>query len=134
MNKLSDYTFGMPFITGISITPQIKHIENFSKQETVTASSESVFNAVTQELTETYGRGEINVKVFGDNDIENEFGDRSEEEKQDMKTSDGFILNGTIYINGSRHNLEAPFHEMMHLAAAVMKFSPDKEIREMYYK
>lgn len=134
INKLSDYTFGMPFITGISITPQITHIGNFSKKETVTASSESVFNAVTQELTETYGRGEINVKIFGDNDIENEFKDRSDEEKQNMMSSDGFILNGTIYINGSKHSLEAPFHEMMHLAASIMKFSPDQNVRKTYYE
>lgn len=132
-DKLSDYVFDMRFLTKIEVTPQVEHLGNFNSAEKLTANAESVFNAVTEQLAADYGK-EIPIAIFGDNDIEKEFADLTEEQKASMKASEGFIMNGNIYINGKKANIEAPMHEMMHFVCALMKFSSDKNVRKQYYE
>ena len=145
INKLSDYPFDMRFLTNLEITSQVEHISDITKYESFEADDATVFRAVVEELSDTYGK-EIPVMIFEDSDIDVEFSDLTDDQRDAMKNARGFIMNGNIYINGktvstSSNNTkrekayawEAPMHEMMHFVCAIMKFNSDSNIREQYY-
>ena len=133
IDKASDYVFGMRFLNKLEVSQKPKHVgKEFNSAERLTATSETVFNAITEELSSTYGK-EIPMMIFSDGDIDSEFSDLDDKQLMLLKNSDGFIKNGCIYINSKRNNLEAPLHEMMHFVCALMKFNSDKNIRNQYY-
>ena len=64
----------------------------------------------------------------------NQYGVKFENSEDFNVTSnaDAFIQNGTIYINVTKANIDAPIHEMMHLVFAAMKF--DDRYKPIYYQ
>ena len=135
--KVSDYILDLPFATklvdDLKGTTHNKYAEGFNSEDTVLASSKTVFDILTQELADTYGK-EIPIEVLTEEEMDMEFADRTQNERDAMKDATGFIVDGNIYLNGSKNSLDAPMHEIMHFIAAAMKFSKDQKIRSSYYK
>ena len=134
---LSDYILELPFATKLVKNLQgrthSKYSTQFNSEDNILADSSTVFNVMTEELAETYGK-DIPMEIITDEEIDSEFNDRTDEERDAMKNSTGFIVNGNIYINGSKNSLDAPMHEIMHFIAAAMKFNKDPRIKSDYYK
>lgn len=134
---ISDYILNLPFATkqviNLKGNTHNNYAKGFNSEDIVLASSKTVFDTMAEELSRTYGK-DIPIEILTETEIDTEFADRTEQERADMKQSTGFILNGNLYLNGSKNSLDAPMHEIMHFIAAAMKFSKDPSIRDNYYK
>ena len=137
VNMVSDYILGLPFAADLVRdwrgSTHNDYAKGFNSNDTILASSKTVFDMLTQELADTYGK-HIPIGVLTEKEMDTEFADRSQDERDAMKESTGFIVDGNIYLNGSKNSLDAPMHEIMHFIAAAMKFSKDPKIRSSYYK
>lgn len=131
---ISDFILGLPFST--QLRPFIKEPtdirEDFNEKLSVDVSSQTVFEALANEMADSYGKA-IPMEMLTEEEIRQEFADRDDVDI--LAKSSGFIVNGNIYLNLSSayRSLDAPMHEIMHFIAAAMKFSDDPNIRNMYY-
>lgn len=135
---LSDFVFGMPFITRItdlSIFKPAKDIEGFNKEYSYSFNSSDVFDEMVEALFDTYGR-DIPVAVLTNEEIPEWFPSYTKEQIERLQNSRGFIIDGCIYLNKSKYkeSIDTPVHEIMHFIAAGMKYNQNPSIRSAYYK
>lgn len=130
---ISDFTLNMPFSTGTPafLKPTQDYSQDFNAKQIITASSQTVFESLANEIANTYGK-HIPMEIVTQEDIDAEFGDR--EDVNVLREANGFIIDGNIYLNVDKIDMGAPMHEIMHFIAAGMKFSDDPQIRSEYYK
>lgn len=130
---ISDFILYFPFLTDFAPTQQVK--EDYLDTVSYTASNETVFNVVLEELSKKYGK-DIPIRTIREKEIDKEsaFNNMTDEEKSKLKENSGFIYDGVVYINLDKADLSTPMHEIMHLIAAAMKFSTDSTVRDAYYR
>lgn len=133
---LSDFTFGMPFATKFDNRDTFepaKNLDGFNRKISYKYNSIDVFDAFVDAIQNTYGKN-IPIETVDSEDINNKFSDYSDEEVETLQNSNGFIIDGKIYLNRSKFSLDSPIHEIMHFIAAGMKFNSDPNIRNIYYR
>ena len=113
-------------------------IATFNYLHSVPFNGSDVVYELTRYLQQLFGNN-IPIRVITDRDLKSFERDNSlmfssnttEEQKNKIKNSNGFIHNGVIYLNADKYELTTTVHELSHLILANMKFGPNKA---MYYK
>lgn len=136
----SDYTFDL-WATNIRNDNKPAHQKSIKVQEnktiSVTPASADVFNEIIGYFQRLFGdKIKIPIEVITNEDLdrmrmENKMEFESDAEFVMTKLANGFIYNGTIYINRDKNIIEAPLHEIMHVICAGFKFN--SKYRDKYY-
>lgn len=142
--NISDFTFDMPFAwTGkfkfrVSDTTKMMAAKDYYlPNSSVDYNKVEIIKHIVDYLTSKFN-GRIPIKLITKAELEdmqkNQYGVKFENSEDFNVTSnaDAFIQNGTIYINVTNANIDAPIHEMMHLVFAAMKF--DDRYKPIYYQ
>ena len=136
----SDYTFDL-WATNIKNTNkptrQDKIEVKANKTISVTAASGDVFNEIIGYFQKLLGdKIKLPIEIVTNADLvrmRNEGKMQFENDAELARTisANGFIYNGTIYINRDHNIIEAPLHEIMHVICAGFKFN--RKYRDLYY-
>lgn len=107
----------------------IDGIANMLKERYSNAmSSSSVHIITTSDIRDAYNKttkSNVNI-IFED-------GEKGEKEFNRMMYAKAFINNGNIYLVKDNADIGSLFHEYMHIAAAILKFNDDENVRKSYY-
>lgn len=136
----SDYTFDLwaTNITNSSRPIRQDKIEvKANKTISVTAASGDVFNEIIGYFQKLFGdKIKLPIEIVTNADLvrmrnEGKIQFENDEELARTMSANGFIYNGTIYINRDHNIIEAPLHEIMHVICAGFKFN--RKYRDLYY-
>ena len=139
---LSDFTIDLPSLIGKDNILKIPKWDGYepviNHLHSVPFNGSDVVYELTRYLQQLFGNN-IPIRVITDRDLKSFEKDNSlmfsssttEEQKNKIRNSNGFIHNGVIYLNADKYELTTTVHELAHLILANMKFGPNKA---MYYK
>ena len=138
----SDFTLDLPSLISKDSVLKIPKWDGYEPAinylHSVPFNGSDVIYELTRYLQQLFSNN-IPIRVITDRDLKSFERDNSlmfsdsitEEQKNKIKNSNGFIHNGVIYLNADKYELTTTVHELSHLILANMKFGPNKA---MYYK
>jgi hypothetical protein len=142
--NISDFTFDMPFKwsgkfkSRVSDSIKMMAAQDYylGDQNTIEHNKTEIICHIVDYLKEKFN-GRIPIQVITKAELEDMYksgnGVKFEDSDDYIRTlnADAFIQDGTIYINVTNANIDAPIHEMMHLVFAAMKYNDD--YKPLYY-